>query len=115
MTIEEEMTQLEDSIRKLKIEYEIYFNGGKDRPPYDLQWRVESIVKKFSEQRLSFAQRFRFNSLVQRLAIYNDMWRQKVKNREEGREPRRPRETPPPEPTGFKVQWHDPEQEHEKV
>ncbi len=118
MTVEEELTQLEDFIRKLKIEYEIYFNGGKDRPPWDLQWKVETIIKKYGEQRLAFSQRFRFNSLVQRFAVYNDMWRQKVKNREEGREPRKPREEPRVEASAagaFKVQWHDPEQEQEKV
>ncbi len=117
MTADEELTQLEDSIRKLKIEYDIYFNGGKDRPPYDLQWKVESVIKKYSDaQKLSFAQRFRFNGLVQRFAVHNDMWRQKVKAREEGREPRR-REEPRPETPGaaFKVQWRDPDQEHDKV
>ena len=78
---------------------------------------MESIIKKYSEgQKLSFAQRFRLNALVQRFAVHNDMWRQKVKAREEGREPRRPREEPRAEPPGaFKVQWHDPEQEQEKV
>jgi len=118
MTVDEELSLLEDSIRKLKIEYEIYFNGGKDRPPYDLQWKVESIIKKYGDAgRLSFAQRFRFNSLVQRFAVYNDMWRQKVKGREEGREPRR-REEPVPgagPSAAFRVQWHDPERETEKV
>ncbi len=119
MTVEEELSSLEDSIRRLKIEYEIYFNGGKDRPPNDLQWKVESVIKKYSEaQKLSFAQRFKFNSLVQRFAVYNDMWRQKLKYKEEGRDPRRPREEPraeTPAPGNFKVQWHDPEQEQEKV
>lgn len=117
MTIEEEMTQLEDGIRRLKIEYDIYFNGGRDRPPYDIQWKIEATIKKYSETKLSFAQRFRFNALVQRFAVHNDMWRQKVKAREEGREPRR-REEPKPAPAtpaSFRVQWRDPEQEQEKV
>jgi hypothetical protein len=121
MTVDEELTHLEDAIRKLKIEYDIYFNGGTSRPPTDAQWRVESVVKKYSDaSRLSFAHRFRYNSLVQRYAMFSDMWRQKVKAREEGREPPRRREEPRPEPgaarpSSFAIQWTDPEQEQDKV
>jgi len=114
MTIEEELTQLDDLLRKLKIEYDIFFNGGRDRPPVDMQWRVEGIVKRFGETKLSFAQRFRFNALTQRYAVYNDMWRQKVKRREEGREAPR-REERPAANQSFRVQWNDPDRETEKV
>ena len=41
MDVDQELTILEDSIRRLKIEYEIFFNGGAKRLPYDLRWRVE--------------------------------------------------------------------------
>ncbi len=115
MTVEEELTQLDDQVRRLKIEFDVYFNGGRDRPPSDLQWRVEAMVKKYNENtKLSYAQRFRFNTIAQRYQIYNDMWRQKVKAREEGREPRK-REEPAAVPGAFRVQWHDPDQEQEKV
>jgi hypothetical protein len=120
MTVEEEMNLLEDAIRKLKIEYDIYLNGSSPRPPFDAQWRVESVIKKYSDaSRLTFAQRFRYNSLTGRYAMFSDMWRQKVKAREEGREHPRRREEPRPEapaaPTSFRVQWSDPEQEQDKV
>lgn len=120
MTPEEEFTQLEEAIRQLKIEFEIYFNGASPRPPFDRQFRVESIIKKYSDaSKLSFAQRFRFNSITQRYAVYSDMWRQKVKYREEGRDPRqREREQPAaaaaPAPA-YKVQWQDPDKEQDKV
>ena len=51
----------------------------------DAHWRVEKLVKQYSDsQKLNFAQRFRYNSLVQKLSVYNDLWRQKLKGREEG-------------------------------
>ena len=117
MTVDEAITQIEDGIRRLKIEFDIYFNGGSKRPPTDLHWKIESLIKRYGEgHKLTFAQRFRYNSLVQRYTLFNDKWRQKVKAREEGREPRRreepPREAPAP---AFKTQWQDPEQEHQKV
>ncbi len=121
MTIDEELAHLEDAVRKLKIDYDMYFGGGAKRPPYDAQSHVESVIKKYNDNpKLSFAQRFRFNGIVQKFAVHSDMWRQKVKRREEGRdEPHQRRtETPPPKaetPAGFRVQWKDPDQEHEKV
>ena len=79
MTVDEELKLLEDNIRRLKIEYDIFFGGGSKKPPTDLDWRVQSTLKKFSDsQRLSFAQRFKFNTIQQKYAIYSDLWRKKV-------------------------------------
>jgi len=87
MTVDEELNTLEDGIRRLKIEYEIYFNGGSKRLPQDMVFRVEKLIKRYSADasKLSFGQRFRFNALVQKYAIQNELWRQKVREKEEGR------------------------------
>jgi hypothetical protein len=86
MDVDQELTILEDSIRRLKIEYEIFFNGGAKRLPYDLRWRVESLIKKYSDfGKMSFAQRFRYNTLVAKFQSYSDLWRRMVKSKEEGR------------------------------
>jgi len=85
VTIDEELGLLEESIRRLKIEYDVYFGGGSKKPPTDTEWRVNSLLKKFSDSgRLSYAQRFRYNSLAQKYALYGDLWRQKSKIKEEG-------------------------------
>ena len=85
MTVDEELTILEESIRRLKIEYDVFFGGGSKRPPNDTEWRVTSLIKKYSDsQKMNFAQRFRYNSIVQRYAIFSDLWRQKCKIKEEG-------------------------------
>lgn len=117
MTPDEELTKLEDSLRRLKIEFDIYFNGGSPRPPTDTQWRVDNIIKKFSDSpKLTYAQRFRFNAMAQRYAVFNDLWRQRVKAREEG-----PRRTAAEirqkarKPAAFRVEWGDPASEPEKV
>ena len=86
MTIDEEFTKLDDNIRRLKIEYEAYFNGGTPRPPHETLFRVETAIKKYGDtSRLSFGQRFKFNQLVQKFAVNNDLWRKKLKEKEEGR------------------------------
>jgi hypothetical protein len=86
MTVDEELNNLEDGIRRLKIEYEMFFNGGKPRLPNDLQWRVETMIKRYSEApNLSFAQRFRYNTLTARYHSYKELWQKTLRNKEEGR------------------------------
>ncbi len=85
MTIDEELALLEDHVRRLKVEYEIYFNGGSRKAPTDLDWRVQGMIKKHSDsQRLTSPQRFKYNTVVQRYATYSDLWRQKLRIKEEG-------------------------------
>lgn len=85
MTIDEELTVLDSQLRRLKIEYEIYFSNPTKRPPTDIEWKVLSLLRKFSDgNRMSFSQRFRYNEVAQRYAIYSDLWRKKNRIREEG-------------------------------
>ena len=87
-TIDEQLTRLEDDIRKLKIEFDIYFNGASKRPPYDTKNRVETTFKRLSDDRtLSFAQRFRYNTLMARYTAFRELWRRTMQGREEGRDP----------------------------
>jgi hypothetical protein len=87
LTIDEELAQLERDIRQLKIEYDMYFGGGRKRPPTEVEWRIELIVKRYAERGgdLKFAQRFRFNNLSQTYAKYKDVFRKRMAQREEGK------------------------------
>ena len=85
MTVDEEINLLEETVRRLKIEYDVYFGGGSKKPPADTEWRAQTLIKKYSEgHKMSFPQRFRYNSIVQRYALFSDLWRQKMKIKEEG-------------------------------
>jgi len=87
-TIDEDLFQLEKELRRLKIEYEVYFNGGSPRPPSDTQWRVEQLIKRYLDQsEMKYRQRFRYNNLAATFAKQWTVWRQKLKQREEGRAP----------------------------
>jgi hypothetical protein len=44
VTVDEELTKLEDALRRLKVEYGVYFNGSTDRLPRDLVYRVENLT-----------------------------------------------------------------------
>ncbi|MEA2205520.1 MAG: hypothetical protein QOE77_2296 [Blastocatellia bacterium] len=87
VTVEEQLTRLEEDIRRLKIEFDIYFNGAVKRAPYDTKMRVEAHIKRLGDDRsLTFAQRYHYNSLAARYAAFRDMWRRTMQGREEGRD-----------------------------
>jgi hypothetical protein len=85
VTTDEELKLLEEQLRRLKIEYEMFFNNPAKRPPTDVEWKVLSLIRKFSDgSRMSFPQRFRYNEMAQRYAVQSDLWRKKMRIREEG-------------------------------
>ena len=85
MTIDEELNLLDQQLRRLKIEYEIFFNNPAKRPPTDVEWKVLSLIRKFSDgARMGFSQRFRYNEMAQRYAVQAELWRKKMRIREEG-------------------------------
>jgi len=85
-TIDEELAQLERDIRQLKIEYDMYFGGGRKRPPTEVEWRIDLIIKRYAERggELKSGQRFRYNNLTQTYAKYKDIFRKKMAQKEEG-------------------------------
>ena len=86
-TPDEQLTRLEEDIRRLRIEFDIFFNGAAKRPPYDTKGRVETLIKRLGDDRtLTYAQRFRYNSLNARYNAFRDLWRRIMKGREEGRD-----------------------------
>jgi hypothetical protein len=86
-TVEEQLVRLADDLRRLKIEFDIYFNGGAKRPPYDTKSRVETLIKRLGDDRtLTYAQRFHYNSLATRYTAFRDLWRRIMQGREEGRD-----------------------------
>jgi hypothetical protein len=89
-TIDEELGQLERDIRQLKIEYDQYFGGGRKRPPTEIEWRIDLIIKRYGERggELKFGQRFRYNNLTQTYAKYKDILRKRTQQKEEGRSQR---------------------------
>jgi hypothetical protein len=84
--IDEDLNQFDHDVRQLKIEYEQYFGGGKKRPPTDIEWRIELMVKRHGDRgaAMNYAQRFRYNNLLQTYARYKDIMHKRMRRREEG-------------------------------
>ncbi len=119
MTVDEELTKLEDDLRRLKIEYDAYFGGGAKRAPRDSVYRVEKVLKRYSADasKLSFGQRFRFNALAQKYTVNNELWQKRLRDKEEGRGQFAVRraEEPASADGGTQIVCSDPEKEAEKV
>ena len=82
--LDKQISRLEDDIRKLKIDFDIYFNGATKRPPLEARARLESMIKRVSDNRsLSYAQRYQLNSLISRFTSYRELWRRSLKARGE--------------------------------
>lgn len=89
LAYDEDLTNLDEWLRRLKIEYHIFFTGNRKKPPDDLKARVERLVKKLSEcSDMSFSQRFRFNTLISRYYVYRDLWRRTQLEKEMGSGPK---------------------------
>src|ERR1700680_2905402 len=134
-TTEEDMNQLEKDIRQLKIEYEQYFGGGKKRPPAELEWRIEVTMKRYSDRgaQMNFAQRFRYSNLAQMYTKYREIFRKRMKQKEEGtvqrhygapareienlRNQKQAAESPSntAQPLAFAISCKDPDHEKKKV
>ena len=136
-TIDEDLGQLERDIRQLKIEYDQYFGGGRKRPPTEIEWRIELLIKRYGDRGgdLKFGQRFRLSNLTQSYAKYKDIFRKKTQQKEEGKVQRhygaaakaieaerarnaaqKPVEAPAPAaPAPFRVTCSEPERESDKV
>jgi len=85
-SVEEDLNGLERDIRAYKIEFEQYFGGGKKRPPNEIEWRIELVTKRYSERGLNMnsGQRFRFSTMMQAYVKYRDMFKKRMKKKEEG-------------------------------
>ena len=78
--VDKQLSRMDDDIRRLKIDFDIFFNGGSKRPPLEARARLESIIKRIADNRsLTYAQRYHFNMLVARFTSYRELWRRLLK------------------------------------
>jgi hypothetical protein len=78
--IDKQLARMEDDIRKLKVDFDIYFNGATKRAPLEARARLEAYIKRIADNRsLSYSQRYQFNTLVARFTAYRELWRRTLK------------------------------------
>ncbi len=128
-----QLRELESEIKRLEIEYNLFFAGRLPKLPWDTRARVEGLVKQYDRMHIqNTAERFRFQGLQSRFNSFCELWERHLKNRELGRPgPQRSRTpdttvpaAPPPSPGAAPaaasgrpapVSVRDPEAEAHKV
>src|SRR5262245_29506658 len=102
-----EMSRLEAEIKRLEVEYNMFFAGRLPRLPWETRARVEQLVKRYDRMNLSnTAQRFRFGTVQAKFMSFCELWERNLRAKEEGRLTRgRTGGTPPstPEPPSVPV------------
>lgn len=84
--IDSQISFLEAEIKKLEAEYNMYFAGRLQRPPWEMRKRVENLVKQLDRLHIpNYGQKFRFTTLQTRFAKSIDLWDRGLRAREEGR------------------------------
>jgi hypothetical protein len=85
--IEQAIIHLDEGIRRLKVQYDIFFAGGSNRPPTELKEQIDRLIKRFANAPIrKYSHRFHFNSLVARYNSLSELWNKQVRAKEEGRD-----------------------------
>src|SRR5262245_35380834 len=82
---DEELDELDQNLKRLRIEYDQYFLGILKRPPEMLQGRVQKVIVKFANEVLRKThQKFRFNNLNSKYQVHRQQWRRTMRSIEAG-------------------------------
>lgn len=84
--INRDLTALEAELKRLEAEYNMYFAGRLQRPPWETRARVVAMVKRLDRTPINnYGVRFRFTSIQTRFSRFIDLWDRALRAREEGR------------------------------
>ena len=84
--LKDDLPLLEESIRRLQIEWEKFFSGVEKKPPNDMKTRVERLIRHYAFTEIrNNAERFRYQTLTARYNTFNEMWMKRLRALEEGR------------------------------
>jgi hypothetical protein len=85
MSFEEEFKQIDYEIRRLKVQYDLYFSGALARPPNDQKEALARTLRRY--QGVSFpnsADRFLYNNVVNKFNTFQELWTKMLRIKEEG-------------------------------
>jgi hypothetical protein len=94
-----QLRELETEIKKLEVEYNLFFAGRLPKLPWETRARVEALIKRYDRLQIqNTAERFRFQGMQSRFSVFCELWERNLKSRE-GTRPgvrgRSPLEAPP--------------------
>ena len=83
--INELLDELDQSLKRLRMEYEQFFLGAMKREPQVLKGKVQKIIiRMVNEPPRNARQKFRFNTLNSRFQVYRQLWGRTMREMEAG-------------------------------
>ena len=85
MTTEEELKAIDYEIKRLKVQYDLYFSGSLARPPHDQRDALARQLKRFQGATLTnMSERFIYNAVVNKFNTFQELWIKMTRIKEEG-------------------------------
>jgi hypothetical protein len=85
MALDDELESLNVRIRQLRVKFDLFFAGALPKPPLEARDLLDKEVKRIGTSReMKLAQRFLYNTLLNRWNIFAEFWNKKLQEREEG-------------------------------
>jgi hypothetical protein len=83
--IEADFDQMEVLLKRIEVEYNVYFQGARKRPPDDYMRTLKNLVRRYRNMTLrQYRHRFRFSTFISKFSIYEERWNRRLKEIEEG-------------------------------
>jgi hypothetical protein len=84
--VQKDLQALAADLKRLEAEYNMFFAGRLQRPPWETRGRVEAMLKRYDRGYIQgTGDRFQFEMLQSRFHALIDLWDRGLRAREEGR------------------------------
>lgn len=85
MNLDDELASLNVRIRKLRIQFDLFFSGALPKPPLWMRDDLDRDIKRVGSNReMKLAHRFLYNTILNRWNVFTELWNKKLQAREEG-------------------------------
>ena len=83
--IDDLLKELDQNLKRLRMEYEQFFLGSARREPQQLRSKVQKVITKLvNEPPRNSRQKFRFNTLNSKFQVYRQLWGRTMREMEAG-------------------------------
>jgi hypothetical protein len=85
MALDDELESLNVRIRQLRVQFDLFFSAALPKPPLEAWELLDKEVKRIGTSReMKLAQRFLYNTILNRWNIFTEFWNKRLKEQEEG-------------------------------
>jgi len=83
---EEDLGEIETTIRRLGVEWDKFFGGIEKKPPNDLKAKVEALIRRHANIEIkNNTERFRYQNLTAKYNSMSELWSKRLRAKEEGK------------------------------